>query len=67
MRTHQTLSHTADIRLRVEADNLPELFVAAIEGMTSILKAQSEKHGRKFCERTPVWGCFMTLLIILLK
>lgn len=44
MRTYQTLSHIADIRLRVEADNLSELFVAAIEGMNSILKAQSVKR-----------------------
>lgn len=44
MRTHQTLSHTADIRLRVEADNLPELFVAAIEGMMGILKESRIKN-----------------------
>lgn len=44
MRTHQLLSHTADIRMKVEADSLPELFVSAIEVINSILKAQSVKR-----------------------
>lgn len=31
-------SHTADVRLQVSADTLPELFVASLEGMNEILK-----------------------------
>lgn len=42
MRTYKLLSHTADIRMKMEADSLPELFVAAIEGMNSIIK--TSKH-----------------------
>lgn len=43
MRTYQLLSHIADIRLKVEADSLPELFVAAIEGMMNIIKISNSK------------------------
>jgi len=38
MRSFQILPHTADIRLRVEADSLKELFLAALEAMNQILK-----------------------------
>lgn len=38
MRSFQILPHTADIRLKVEADKLKELFLAASEGMNQILK-----------------------------
>lgn len=43
MRTYQLLSHTADIRMKVEADSLPELFVAATEGMMNIIKIPNFK------------------------
>lgn len=42
MRKYKLISHIADIRLKVEADSLPELFVAALEGMNSIIK--TSKH-----------------------
>lgn len=38
MREFKILPHTADIRLKVKADSLPELFIAATEGMMKILK-----------------------------
>lgn len=43
MHSYKLLSHTADIRMRVEADSLPELFVAAIEGMMNIIKISNSK------------------------
>lgn len=47
MRTYKLLSHTADIRMKVEADSLPELFVVAVEGMNSILKTRNVKREAK--------------------
>jgi SHS2 domain-containing protein len=38
MKRFQVLPHTADSRLLVQADTLPELFKAALEGMNQILK-----------------------------
>lgn len=38
MKSYKILGHTADIRLRVEASTLQELFEAAIEGMSHIMK-----------------------------
>lgn len=40
---YKLISHTADIRLNVEADDLPELFVAAMEGMMSMVKIPNSK------------------------
>lgn len=37
MRSYKILEHTADIRLKVEGDNIEELFTAAAEGMASII------------------------------
>lgn len=42
MRRFKLLSHTADVRLKVEGDSLEELFTAAMEGMFEFAK-----HG--FC------------------
>lgn len=44
MKSYQLVSHTADIRLKIEADTLQNLFVAACVGMTDILK-------KGFCQR----------------
>jgi len=38
MRAFKILPHVADMRLRVEASSLEELFIAALEGMNHILK-----------------------------
>lgn len=38
MRSHKILGHIADVRLKVEGDSLEELFTAALEGMTDIIK-----------------------------
>lgn len=40
MKHYQVLGHTADIRLKVEASTLTELFKVAIDGMNHILKSQ---------------------------
>lgn len=37
MKVHRIIPHTADIRLFVEADSLPELFLGALEGMNEII------------------------------
>ena len=48
MKSYQILPHVADIRLKVEADNLPELFMAAIEGMMTIIKeSKAEEQERE--------------------
>lgn len=38
MKSYKLLSHTADVRLKVEGDTLEELFTAALEGMAEIVK-----------------------------
>lgn len=38
MKSGKILEHTADIRLQVEGESLPELFTAALEGMAEIIK-----------------------------
>ena len=38
MKSYQFLSHVADVRLKVEADSLKELFSAALEGMSNLIK-----------------------------
>ena len=48
MKSYQILPHVADIRLKVEADNLTELFMAAIEGMMTIIKeSKAEEQERE--------------------
>ena len=44
MRLFKIIPHTADIRLRVEASSLAELFKVSLEGMNQILK-------KDLCER----------------
>jgi SHS2 domain-containing protein len=38
MKKYKLLPHTADVRLKIEASNLEELFFAAMEGMAEIIK-----------------------------
>ncbi len=38
MKRYTILEHTSDIRLKLEASTLEELFAIALEGMTSIIK-----------------------------
>jgi len=38
MKKYALLPHTADIRLKVEASSLEELFLAALQGMADIIK-----------------------------
>lgn len=64
MRTYQLLSHTADIRLKVEADSLPELFVAAIEGMNSIIKEKREERKEKSKKTIEIQSSDKTALLI---
>jgi SHS2 domain-containing protein len=40
VRTYQFLSHVADVRLKIEADTLEELFTAALEGMGNLIKKE---------------------------
>lgn len=37
MRSFELIEHTADVRLRVKADSLSELFKGALEGMNTLL------------------------------
>lgn len=38
--------HIADVRLKIAADTLPELFVSALEGMNSILKSNNYRKNK---------------------
>ncbi len=44
MKTFRIIPHTADVRLKVEASSLEELFTVSLEGMNQILK-------KDFCKR----------------
>ncbi|MBI4319422.1 MAG: archease [Chloroflexi bacterium] len=44
MRTFRIIAHTADVRVKVAASSLEELFTVSLEGMNQILK-------RNFCKR----------------
>lgn len=41
MRSFQILEHTSDIRLKLTADTYAELFLAALEGMNSVIKGEA--------------------------
>ena len=38
MKKYELVEHTADVRLKLQADNLEELFEAALEGMAELIK-----------------------------
>ncbi len=38
MRSYKFFPHVADVRLKVESDNIEELFTAALEGMGNLVK-----------------------------
>lgn len=48
MKRCRILPHTADVRLFVEGDSLQELFTAALEGVTSVLKKGGCKNRESF-------------------
>lgn len=64
MRKYELISHIADVRLRVEADSLPELFVAAIEGMNSIIKEKREERKEKSSKIIKIQSPDKTALLI---
>ena len=41
MKSYEFLPHVADVRLKVKADNLEDLFSAALQGMASLIKNNS--------------------------
>ncbi len=41
MRSFQIIEHTSDIRLKLTADTYAELFLAALEGMNSVIKGEA--------------------------
>lgn len=50
MKRYSFLAHTCDIRLKVEADSIEELFHAALEGMNSIITGGEKPSGKVFHE-----------------
>ena len=44
MKTFTIIPHTADVRLRIEADSLEKLFVSSLKGMNRILNKEYEKY-----------------------
>lgn len=51
---YQILPHTADVRLKVEGKDLPELFYSALLGMSEIIKNDFCKSFSKFSESISV-------------
>lgn len=69
MRTHSFLPHVADVRLKIEANNLEELFTAALEGMANLIKSKScligkEKIAENFKEKIEISSIDITALLI---
>lgn len=54
MKTIILLSHTADVRIKVEADTLPELFEGALIGMNNILKEDFCDKKKAFTITKPI-------------
>lgn len=42
--TYQVVPHLADFRLKLSADSLPELFLAGLKGMDTLLKSNLPYH-----------------------
>lgn len=66
MESYQILSHVADVRLKVEAENLENLFCQALRGMAEILKKDfCQKAGQyDFSEEISVFSPDKTALLI---
>ncbi len=43
MKSYQFFSHVADVRLKVEADSLEDLFTVALEGMCNLVKKDASE------------------------
>lgn len=67
MKKYQFLSHTADVRLKIEADNLEELFSIALEAMGNLIKKDScsiESEQKEFSESIEISSIDATSLLI---
>lgn len=66
MKSYHFLGHTADVRLKIEADTPQELFEAAIEAMANLMKKGfcRRKGARIFEEEISVSSQNMTALLI---
>lgn len=64
MRTHQILSHTADVRLKAEGSTREELFRAALEGMAEIQNPQRNAGGEKIVRKIHVISADQTALLV---
>lgn len=58
------IGHTADIRLKIEASTLPELFEVAVEGMNSIIKLKVESSKLKVKRFLEIQSVDKTALLI---
>ncbi len=66
MKRIKVLPHTADVRLWIEADRFEELFEAALEGMSGLIKEwQAElKKGKRVVEKINLEAPDITALLI---
>lgn len=64
MRTHEILSHTADVRLKAEGSSREELFRAALEGMADIQNARITKHESRIRKDIKIQASDQTALLI---
>jgi len=66
MKSFKILPHTADVRLLLTADNLPDLFKAGLEGMNYIIKNNfSEKDSlMKFREVIEVSSVDVSMMVV---
>ena len=54
MKNYTILPHTADVRLKVEASSLKELFSAALDGMNSIMKHDGKSSENKISKKIKI-------------
>ncbi|AHM56820.1 hypothetical protein EAL2_c15250 [Peptoclostridium acidaminophilum DSM 3953] len=64
MRRYSYLEHICDIRLKVEADSMEELFKAALDGMNSIIAGGAaeglpESFERRICVESMDYTCLL--------
>lgn len=61
---YQILSHPADVKLKITASSLAELFEGALEGMISIIKPSNSKESITLKEDIEVYSLDLNSLLV---
>lgn len=64
MKSYKIIAHTADVRLQVTGTTLPELFLAAIDGMNHIIKPHQSNQKREISHKITLSSPDTTTLLI---